>query len=238
MERHVDPVAPTRQVPVGHGIVLEPVVDLRSGERRGARVVPSHAASEDGAGSPPWAFVDAIDAVGRTPRFGVPVLFDVTAGDLARPALTAHLAPLADRTGADRLVLRLILDQPIHSPLRARQTVRALRRLGVGLVLSDFGYGWSNLAALRHLLPDAVEVRLDTLRRWDDPARGLEWICRLVRSVSGGPTIATAIAEQPDATWALEHGAVLGHGPCWPGHEISETGWAAIAARARPHPVR
>ncbi|MCB0963957.1 MAG: EAL domain-containing protein [Acidimicrobiales bacterium] len=168
----------------------------------------------------------------------MPVLFDVTAGDFASPALTAHLAPLADRNGADRIVLRLLLDQPIHSPLRARQTVGALRRLGVGLVLADFGSGWSNLAALRHLVPDAVEVRLDTLRRWGDPGRGLEWICRLVHSVSDGPTIATEIADQPDATWALRHGAVLGHGPHWPGHELSESGRAAIADRSRLPLVR
>jgi diguanylate cyclase (GGDEF)-like protein/PAS domain S-box-containing protein len=96
-------------------------------------------------------------AAGMAP---VPVAVNVSSiqfenGDLVqtvRDALTLHSLE------ARYLQMELTESAVMVDPERAAQTLRTLRKLGVGLALDDFGTGYSSLAHLKRFPFDAVKI--------------------------------------------------------------------------------
>jgi len=86
---------------------------------------------------------------------------NVSAGDLADPALPAEVAELLLRHGvpADRLVLEVTEAELADDAERAARALADLAELGVWTSIDDFGTGWSSLARLHRLR--FTELKLD-----------------------------------------------------------------------------
>jgi diguanylate cyclase len=80
-------------------------------------------------------------------------LLDLDLVDTIERLLDAHDLP------ADALILEITEGTLASDSVRSRNTVAALRRLGVRISLDDFGTGWSSLARLQNLSVD--ELKLD-----------------------------------------------------------------------------
>lgn len=98
-----------------------------------------------------WVVSQAVEAgahlarsLGRT----VPVSVNVSARQLADPTFVAHVAHELDRTGLPGSALSLELTETavVDDVERAAAVLHALRALGCGVGLDDFGTGWSTLS--------------------------------------------------------------------------------------------
>lgn len=98
-----------------------------------------------------WVLSQAVDVgaelarrLGRT----VPVSVNVSARQLADTTFVAHVAHELDRAGLPGSVLSLELTETavVDDVERAAAVLHALRALGCGIGLDDFGTGWSTLS--------------------------------------------------------------------------------------------
>jgi diguanylate cyclase (GGDEF)-like protein/PAS domain S-box-containing protein len=79
---------------------------------------------------------------------------------LASPGLAQEVGALLRETGLDPATLRLEITESVFmdDPSSNLHTFRALKQLGVQLVLDNFGTGYSSLAYLKWLPIDAVKI--------------------------------------------------------------------------------
>jgi diguanylate cyclase (GGDEF)-like protein len=91
----------------------------------------------------------------------IPVSVNLSASDLLDSTLVDRIARALDRhrLPARALVLELTEDTLMVDPVGARKTLTALRGLGAGISIDDYGTGYSSLAYLQDLPAD--ELKLD-----------------------------------------------------------------------------
>jgi diguanylate cyclase (GGDEF)-like protein len=97
-------------------------------------------------------------ALGRCARWraqvaGFTVAVNVSADDVDDPGFPEIVARALDRHGlpAQALVVEVTETMAMRDLPQARQTLRALADLGVGLAVDDYGVGYGSLSYLRHL---------------------------------------------------------------------------------------
>jgi len=80
--------------------------------------------------------------------------------DLVTPWLLDQVREALDRTGAPpgSLIVEVTEDALIRKPDTANEVLRALRVLGVRVLLDDFGAGWCGLSAVRDLAVDGLKI--------------------------------------------------------------------------------
>lgn len=85
---------------------------------------------------------------------------NVAAAQMQRDDLIYNLQQLIAEFGIDPAELNLELTEStlIDNTERARQQMRACKRLGLGLSLDDFGTGYSSLSYLRHFPFDKIKI--------------------------------------------------------------------------------
>ena len=109
-----------------------------------------------------WVLGQALRQVSRwrETRPGVTVSVNLSARQLADPALPANLATAIRDSGADPGVLYLEVteDAVEKDPELARRMLAAFDQLGVKLVVDDFGTGHSSLQSLRHLPLKEIKI--------------------------------------------------------------------------------
>ena len=91
----------------------------------------------------------------------VPVAVNVTVGDVLDPGFVERVVAVLGRHGLapHALTVELTEETLLVDPPRAREVLSALRSLGVGVSIDDYGSGFSSLAYLRELPAD--ELKLD-----------------------------------------------------------------------------
>jgi diguanylate cyclase (GGDEF)-like protein len=109
-----------------------------------------------------WVLGQALRQVSRwrETRPGVTVSVNLSARQLADPALPANLATAIRDSGADPGVLYLEVteDAVEKDPELAGRMLAAFDQLGVKLVVDDFGTGHSSLQSLRHLPLEEIKI--------------------------------------------------------------------------------
>jgi EAL domain-containing protein (putative c-di-GMP-specific phosphodiesterase class I) len=90
--------------------------------------------------------------------------------DLMNDELPAQLAQLLEVSGvpAKQLILEITEGAIMRDIVHAREVMRRLKRIGVGLSIDDFGTGYSSLGQLRHLPVDELKIDRSFLMTFKD----------------------------------------------------------------------
>jgi EAL domain-containing protein (putative c-di-GMP-specific phosphodiesterase class I) len=104
-------------------------------------------------------------AVGQCRRWGdggldLLVAVNLSVQSLLDDGFPSALADLLDRWGVPpgRLELEITETSILSDPLRAKQVLTRLSRMGIRLTVEDYGTGYSSLAYLRQLPVDAIKI--------------------------------------------------------------------------------
>ncbi len=152
------------------------------------------------------------------PLFGDAVIgINVPVGDLRSgrliPAVVEALA--LGVASPRRLLVEITESQELHGDDVARVTLLQLREMGVGVVLDDFGAGFSSLRSLMDLPLDAVKLDRSLITSLDEDPRAFEMI-RSIGSLAvtlGRRVVAEGVerADQVDLLRRLGFRYVQGH---------------------------
>ncbi len=150
---------------------------------------------------------------------------NVSPQELLDPTYAFRVAEVLEETGCppDRLVLEvtescLIPDERGRDATRA---LEALRNLGVGIYLDDFGSGYSSLERLAELPVQGVKLGQAFTRRLGAPPNPQGPAARLVAAVLalaqalGLEAIAEGIEDQATLAYLRNLGFPLGQGYLW-----------------------
>ena len=96
----------------------------------------------------------------------VPVAVNISMRNLLDPELPAVIAEMLRKFGAEASWLRLEITETVimADPGRIAHTLEALRSLGIGLSIDDFGSGYSSLAYLQRLPVDEIKIDRSLIR--------------------------------------------------------------------------
>jgi EAL domain-containing protein (putative c-di-GMP-specific phosphodiesterase class I) len=194
-------IALSEDVRVGRiGTTFEPIVNARTGELyamealarweyRGTPIAPAHfiPLAERGGFLADLDLLVARRAlqVATAPELATKGMFVSTNVALTRMAdgdLPRRLGELVSEFGvaARRLVLE-VSEQDLLDDTRTVATVLALRGLGVGLAIDDFGVGYSNLSRLERIQPDVLKLDRSFVAPLDDPGAPRTLVRRVIQ---------------------------------------------------------
>jgi diguanylate cyclase (GGDEF)-like protein/PAS domain S-box-containing protein len=151
------------------------------------------------------------------PRWaGLTVSVNLSAQDLAHPALVARISRALVEAGLQAECLTLELTESIlmSSITGVLDTLHALRRLGVHLAVDDFGTGYSSLSHLSRLPIDSLKIDrsfVSQLQRHSDDTAVVAAIIQLGAALRK-PVVAEGIESAEQVAQLREMGCVLGQG--------------------------
>lgn len=221
-------------------VVYQPVVSLASGTVVGFEALARWDHPERGT-VPPADFIPLAESAGLAGAIGEIVLGDaceqlarwsaetaggelpwvsvnVSAAQLVPGELPAAIARMLARSGVEGGQVAIEMTETVLAEPHRQASIAALeelRRLGVRVVLDDFGTGASSLAALKLLRPDALKIDgcfVGGLGREEHDRRIVEAVIGMA-SAMGIETIAECVetAEQIEALLDLGCGLAQGH---------------------------
>jgi diguanylate cyclase (GGDEF)-like protein/PAS domain S-box-containing protein len=143
-----------------------------------------------------WAIEQACrQAVGwrdqRPSGARIPVSVNVSARELARPDFAGEIGRILAVTGLEPELLALEFTETavLEDPVVSEPALRALKAIGVRLILDDFGTGFSSLGQLRRMPIDALKIDRSLVgglgREGEDPAL-VDAIVRLAGALGVG----------------------------------------------------
>ncbi|KGM16707.1 hypothetical protein N867_17055 [Actinotalea fermentans ATCC 43279 = JCM 9966 = DSM 3133] len=212
--------------------VLQPVVDLRTGE-----AVAHEALLRGPAGTPfesPLALIAAAREAGRSAELDVaalrrhlthagsslagpePLLFVNLEPTTLSVALDEVLGVLASRPDGLRLVVEFTERALATDPAAIIDAAERIRETGCAVALDDVGAEPASLAFVPLLRPEVVKLDLRLLRTVDDPATIT--VAHAVRAYAeefGRDVVAEGVETAGDRTRAVVLGATLGQGWLW-----------------------
>lgn len=172
-----------------------------------------------------WVLSQAVQQAARWRAAGLmlPVSVNLSAASLLRPGLARRIEALLAHAGVPASVLSLELGEDTLNadPEASAITVRALRALGLGLVLDGFGRGDSSATLLQRLPLCAVKLDRSVLHDASRHAQGAAWLrgtaalvralgleCQAVGVETEGQRL--ALAQAGGQSWqGFLHGAAL-----------------------------
>jgi diguanylate cyclase (GGDEF)-like protein/PAS domain S-box-containing protein len=91
---------------------------------------------------------------------GLSVSVNLSARQFQEPGLAEHVSTIIGRTGLHPGSLHLEITESVMltDPEAARQTMLALRKLGIGVIVDDFGTGYSSLGYLKSFPLDGLKI--------------------------------------------------------------------------------
>ncbi len=110
-----------------------------------------------------WAIRRALDdrvALGLDRYEDVAVSVNVSARQVTEAGFLADVNGLLEQRAVPARLLRLELTESafIENPDRTATLIAELRRLGVRVIIDNFGTGWASLSYLRHLPVDGIKI--------------------------------------------------------------------------------
>ncbi|PZO81360.1 MAG: hypothetical protein DI629_05000 [Mesorhizobium amorphae] len=98
------------------------------------------------------------------------IAFNISVQQLKRDMLLPMLERLGEKGGIplDRLEMEITEEALLENPLEAARAVEAVRKLGLRIVLDDFGIGFSSLHHLREMHFDGVKLDRSFLKKLDE----------------------------------------------------------------------
>ena len=173
---------------------FQPIVDLETGQMRGAEALARWQHPVDGC-IPPSVFIPIAEQFGLMPDLGRAMLmtacyhaqawralgFDgsvsvnVSATQFLKGDILADVRQALEESGlpARRLTLELTESVLVHDPDNIIKTLDKLRALGVTLAIDDFGTGFSSLAYLKYLPIDRLKIDRCFIKEVDRDERDL-----------------------------------------------------------------
>lgn len=116
--------------------------------------------------------------------------------------------------GISRLIVDLTETGLIHDPENARQVMTAVRRLGAGVAIDDFGAGYAGLGYLLNFPVDIVKIDrtlIDAIPSDEKKRIALRAIVALVRDL-GIEVVAEGVSADTQRRFLLDHGCHIGQG--------------------------
>ena len=160
-------------------IALQPKVETATGLVQGAEALVRWQHPERGA-LPPTVFIETAERSGLIFDLGLRILHDacrasnrlaaggkvlslavnVSPHQLAHPDFLGRFLEVVDREGVNPETLEIEVTETaaMMGGERMLESLRALRRCGIGVAIDDFGTGFSNLASLSALPADALKI--------------------------------------------------------------------------------
>ena len=152
----------------------------------GRRALPTSSRSPTAAVSSPISICSSRGGpggrdVGECRSHGIIVSTNVGLTRMVEDDLPRRLGELIAEFGVspDRLVVE-ISEQDVLDETRTAETLAALRALGVGLAIDDFGVGYSNLSRLESLQPDVVKLDRSFVTPLDDAGSPRKLLRRVI----------------------------------------------------------
>lgn len=212
---------PQWQLPSGSLVGAESLLRWMGGETRNVSTEELIAAAEDCGVIGPigeWVLRESLAQLDKWRRTAFPLWLSVNLSPvqfheqdvfgLITEQLKSHgLSPAALKVEITEGVL-------LHQSVRVKQMLHALHELGVGLILDDFGIGYSSLSNLQQLPVESVKIDASFLsgigRARNDEAivRG---VIQLAHS-TGRTVIAEGVETQQQLDFLREHGCDLAQG--------------------------
>jgi EAL domain-containing protein (putative c-di-GMP-specific phosphodiesterase class I) len=161
---------------------------------------------------------------------------NVSARHLSHPDLATKIQEALDRHGApaDRLVVEMTESQLIPNLVRAEDTLRDLRTIGVRLAIDDFGTGYASVAHLRRVTFDRLKIDQSFLANLhDDTERSLAALLVSLGRDLGLEVVAEGIETEEQLVWATEAGCTKAQGYLFGHPEAAEI---QVGARGRSVP--
>ncbi|MDM7324857.1 MAG: EAL domain-containing protein, partial [Thermus sp.] len=142
-------------------------------------------------------------------RHGLMVHVNVSPQELMNPSYPFQVAEILEETACppSRLVLEITETSliPDERGRDANQALQALRNLGVGIFLDDFGSGYSSLERLAELPVNGLKLGQAFTQRLDNPPDPQSPTARLVAAVLA---LAKALGLQVVAEGVENHGVL------------------------------
>jgi len=191
-----------------------------------------------------WVVTEAIRAMGRVAAAGgrLPLSVNVSARSAADAELPAVIGAELAATGvapAD-LVVELAETAAVSDIPRARAFAEALRALGCGFALDDFGAGFGSFSHLKHLPFDVVKIDAGLAAEAEHDATD-RLVISAVTGIAHGlgkVTVAELVEDGPAIELLLANGVDFGQGhhlgrPTPLGDLLAAAGVAAEPGRTR-----
>ncbi|MCG2576856.1 EAL domain-containing protein [Dechloromonas sp. XY25] len=163
-----------------------------------------------------WMLQRSLAEIAACPDPTISVAVNFSALDFYHPDLVVRLCDSLDKAAVppDRLVVELTESAAVHDVPLVNGRLQALRALGVGISLDDFGTGHTALAYLRQFAVDSLKIDIAFVRDLPDssPALGVtRTIVALARGL-GLETIAEGVETEAQAATLRELGVDVGQG--------------------------
>ncbi|MDO9415262.1 putative bifunctional diguanylate cyclase/phosphodiesterase [Pararhizobium sp.] len=156
-------------------VVYQPVVDAQSHAIVGVEALVRWACPLKGI-VPPDVFIPVAEATGLIDPLGLfvmrealqaarqwpqlPLSLNVSPAQFRNPYFLMRAAAMIEDSGIDpaRITMEITEGYVIQNPARARDTIDALKRLGIKIALDDFGAGFSSIGYLRQFGFDRMKI--------------------------------------------------------------------------------
>ena len=175
------------------------------------------------------------DACRQAASWDVTVSVNLSRRQLEQEDLVELVAATLAATGLppERLCLEITESTVMRDPERSLETLRALKALGVGLAIDDFGVGYSSLSQLKHLPPvDLLKIDKSFV---DNLVSGVEdrAIVTAILSLAGAygmTSIAEGVEDERQAETLSALGCELAQGYLFARPQPAEALHATLAA--------
>ena len=140
---------------------------------------------------------------------------NISARHLSHPDLATKIEHALYRYGApaSRLVVEMTESQLIPNLVRAEDTLRDLRSMGVRLAIDDFGTGYASVAHLRRISFDRLKIDQSFLANLhDDTERSLAALLVSLGRDLELDVVAEGIETESQLAWAIDAGCTQAQG--------------------------
>lgn len=164
------------------------------------------------------ALRSALQQAAAWQRAGVrcPVSVNLAPAQLLAPGLVARVAQALAETAvpASMLMLEVREDALLADPSVAAQVLHGLHRLGVALVLDDFGAGFGAIAHVRDLPFRQVKLARELLRDVPYQSQRCKGVAALLAlaDAMGVTAVAKGVENEAQRRFLMGHGCTLGQG--------------------------
>lgn len=163
-----------------------------------------------------WVLLRSLAEIAACPDPAISIAVNFSALDFYHPDLVVRLCDLLAQAAVppDRLVVELTESAAVHDVPLVNGRLQALRALGIGISLDDFGTGHTALAYLRQFAVDSLKIDIAFVRDLPDSQAALS-IARAIVALARGlglETIAEGVETEAQAETLRELGVDVGQG--------------------------